>query len=241
MHEFNRPLHENMILENSMKKHGFMPSGAIQVVKNSNGKMKVIRGHHRLHYAKRFNLPVWYIIDDSHTDLFDLEGASTGTWSLKDFVNARALAGDKGANAVVEFHKSTGIDLHSCCSLVGGESASSGNKAPQVKAGIFKIGDMTHAYKVAEVVDLCKRLNVEFATSKPFVCAISTVLRLPSIDQATLMHRLEQAAGIMMKRATRDAYLEELESVYNRNAKGKRVALAHEAKEAMRRRAAVKK
>jgi hypothetical protein len=236
MHEFNRSLHDNKILESSMRKHGFMPSCAIHCVKTTGGKMKVIRGHHRLHYAKRLGLQVWYIIDDTQTDLFDLEGSSTGVWSLRDFVDARAKAGDKGAQKVRDFHIETGIDLMTCCSLVGGESASSNNKQKQVKAGSFKIGNMQHAYEVARVVEHCKKLNVQFATVKPFVTAISAALRCGEVDINTLIHRLDQAAGNMMKRSTRDDYLDELESVYNRGAKTKQIPLAHIAKNTMRKR-----
>lgn len=229
MHEFNRSLHDNKVLEQSMRRHGFMPSCAIHCTRTSTGKLKVIRGHHRLHYAERLSLPVWYIVDDTYTDLFDLEGASTGTWSLKDFVEARARAGDAGAQKILEFKRETGIDLATCCSLVGGESAASGNKQRQVKQETFKIGSMQHAYEVARVVERCKLLKVPFATSRSFVHAISMVLRCKECDINTLLHRLDQAAGIMMKRATRSDYLDELEAVYNRGTRNP-IPLAHIAK-----------
>ena len=241
MHEFNRSLHDNAILEESMRKHGFMPSCAIHCVKTTGGKMKVIRGHHRLHYAKRIGLPVWYILDDTQTDLFDLEGSSTGVWSLSDFTEARAKAGDKGAQKILEFHKETGIDLMTSCSLVGGESAGSHNKHHQIKQGVFKIGNMQHAYEVARVVNHCKALHVPFATSRAFVGAVSMALRCEQCDINILIHRMDQAAGIMMKRATRADYLDELESVYNRGARGNQIPLAHLAKEACRQRSAAAK
>jgi hypothetical protein len=238
MHEFNRSLHDNRILEASMRKHGFMPSCAIHCIKSSGGKMKVIRGHHRLHYAKRIGLPVWYIIDNTQTDLFDLEGASTGVWSLRDFIEARAKAGDNGARKIIEFHKQTGIDLHTSCSLVGGESAGSGNKGKQIKQGSFKVGNMQHALEVARVIEHCKTLNVPFATSKPFVAAVSMAIRCKECDINILLHRLDQAAGIMMKRANKADYLDELQSVYNRGAKKNQIPLAHLAKEASKSRQA---
>jgi hypothetical protein len=241
MHEFNRPLHNNRILEESMRKHGFMPSCAIHCVKTSTGKLKVIRGHNRLHFAKRLALPVWYIVDNTQTDLFDLEGQSTSTWSLSDFIHARAKSGDKAIQKILDFKNETGIDLQSCCSLVGGESAGSGNKATQAKKGTFRPGSMLHAFEVARVVEHCKKLNVPFATHKPFVAAVSMALRCRDVDINILVHRLDQAAGIMIRRANRADYLMELESVYNRGAKGKQIPLAHLAKEAARKRMAVKK
>ncbi|MCR4331556.1 MAG: hypothetical protein NUV34_02445, partial [Sulfuricaulis sp.] len=73
MHELNRPLHDDPRLLASMQKTGFMPSSPIQCVRNGNGTLKVVRGHHRLTYAKRLGLPVWFVVDDTKTDLFDLE------------------------------------------------------------------------------------------------------------------------------------------------------------------------
>ena len=72
MHNLNRPLHDDPLLLASMKKYGFMPSQPLQCVRNGGTKLKVIRGHHRLNYAKQLGLPVWYIVDDSNTDIFEL-------------------------------------------------------------------------------------------------------------------------------------------------------------------------
>ena len=241
MHEFNRSLHNNKILEDSMRNHGFMPSCAIHCVRSAGKKLKVIRGHHRLHYAERLGLPVWYIVDDIHTDLFDLEGSSIAVWSLKDFVGARAKAGDSGAQAILAYRDQTGIDLSSSCSLVGGESASSSNKTKLVRRGTFKIGNMDHAWDVARVVSHCSALGVTFAKKKPFVAALSMALRCVEVDIDILLHRMDQAAGIMIKRATKADYLSELESVYNRGAKKNQIPLAHIARQTMKARSAAGK
>lgn len=52
-HELNRPLREKPNLMASMARAGFMPSSPIQCQRNGSAKLKVIRGHHRLDYAKR--------------------------------------------------------------------------------------------------------------------------------------------------------------------------------------------
>src|SRR3990167_2530870 len=123
MHDYNRTLHENSDLLKSMESHGFMPSSPIQCVSNGSGKLKVIRGHHRYDYAKRLKLPIYYIVDNSNTDIFDLEGSSLQSWSVKDFAVARAKHGDKSIQALLEFKEKHGLTLLSAASLVGGESA----------------------------------------------------------------------------------------------------------------------
>lgn len=164
LHEFNRPLHRDRILEESMSKHGFMPSSPIQCVRLPNGKLKIIKGHHRYDTAKRLGEQIWYIIDDTNTDIFELEGGKTG-WSIIDFVHARAHAGDENCIKLIDFSKNHHIPLGAAAALVGGESAGSGNKVRQIKSGRFRMGDLTHAYQVVRVTDRFKELNIPFAAT----------------------------------------------------------------------------
>ncbi len=116
--EFSRPLHRNKVLLDSMQKYGFLPGCAIHCVQNGNGKLTVIQGQHRLHYAKKLGLPVWYIIDDTCTDIYCLE-AVRQNWSLTDFAEARANAGDKNYIKLLAFQKKHGIPLGAAASLLG--------------------------------------------------------------------------------------------------------------------------
>lgn len=104
LHEFNRPLHDDPVLFASMKEHGWMPSSPAQVVPNGDGKLKVVRGHHRLDIAKRLKLAVWYVIDETIADPWELEGSCRSAWSGEDFAIARAAAGNP------RFHGARGIE-----------------------------------------------------------------------------------------------------------------------------------
>ncbi len=116
-HEFSRPLHEDKVLLGSMQKYGFLPSCPIHCVQSDNGKLKVIRGQHRLHYARRLGLPVYYVIDDSNPDIFYLE-AVRQKWSLTDFAEARANAGDKNYIKLLAFKKKHGLPLGAAARLL---------------------------------------------------------------------------------------------------------------------------
>lgn len=232
LHPINRPQDEKPLLLASMKAHGFMPSSPIQCgPRNQRGKLPVIRGHHRLHYAKRLELPVWYIIDDSNTDIYELEGDSGSSWSLRDFLVSRARGGNVDCQKVLAFQKKHGITQGAAISLMGGESADSGNKAFGVKTGTFKVADdLSHANAVVDVVEHFRSCGIAFAAQSAFVAAISKSLRIPECDPKILKHRASQAAGIVMKRGTVDAYLGELEALYNHGARN-RLALKFRAKE----------
>ena len=231
MHEFNRPLHEDPVLLESMREHGFMPSSPIQCKPNGNGTLKVIRGHHRLHYAKRLKLPVYYVIDTTNTDLLDLEGTVRQQWNGQDFAVARSRAGDKDCAELLEFQKKHNLTLGAAADLAGGQTAGSQNKLRQVKSGTFKIGDMKHANQVVAITDLCREVGIVFATATAFVKAISMSLRIPEFDAKLFCHRIRLHAPRLNKRSRVDEYLDEIEALYNYGTRSNRLPVRFRAEE----------
>jgi len=236
--KINRNITEKPDLEKSMKKNGFLPSCAIHCKKNGNGTLEVVRGHHRLHYAKKLGLSVYYIIDGKCDNPWDLEGQPGQTWSLNDFATGRAKAGDKNCKAVLNFKKKHNMPIGVAASLVGGEGAGSNNKSKFIKRGTFKIGDMKHANQVARITDACRELGVEFATRSAFVSAISLALKVPELDIDTLLYKINTYGALMGRRSRVSEYLEELENVYNHGSKRKRIPLKFRAEEESRKRQA---
>lgn len=235
LHECNRPESFNPHLAESMKEHGFMPSGAIHVKENGNGKLKIIRGHHRFREAQRQKLPVYYIQDDTHTDIFDLEGSSRGRWSMRDFAEARARAGDENYIKLLEFQKKHQIALMACASLLGGESAQSGNQGHKVKDGTFKVRRTGHAETVVWVIDNCREVGIDFSRQRGFVNAVSSACRVPEFDEKKFVSRIRKHPRLMDKRSTTDEYIEEIEEAYNHGAKTeKRIPLKLRVREVMR-------
>lgn len=231
MHELNRPLHEDHRLLASMQKTGFMPSSPIQCVRNGNGRLKVVRGHHRLSYAKRLGLPVWFVVDSSKADIFDLEGGRQ-TWTAGDFLSARAAGGHADCAKLIDFKHKHGLTLGSAASLLGGQSAGSNNHLRAVREGTFKLAaDQSHANTVVSLVDFCKANGIDFATTSAFVAAISMCVRVPEFDPARLRHAVKLHGFVVRKRSTKDDYLAEIDALYNYAAKANRLPLAFKAKE----------
>ena len=234
MHELNRPLHEDPRLLASMQKTGFMPSSPIQCIRNGHGTLKVIRGHHRLTYAKRLGLPVWYVVDDSKADIFDLEGGRQA-WTGADFLLARAAGGNNDCARLHEFQKKHGLTLAVAASLMGGQSAGSNNHLRMVKEGTFRVSsDLSHAHAVASLVDYCRAHGVAFAGAAAFVSALSMCLRVPDFDQSLFRHRVKLHGFVMRVRSTQADYLKELDALYNYGAKTNRLPLEFKAKEISR-------
>lgn len=214
-HETNRDESEKPKLLASMTKYGFMPSGAIHCTRLPNGKLKIVRGHHRFRIARRLGLEVWYIVDESNTNIFELEGDSTQAWRDRDFVSSYARQGNPDYIALKQFQEEHQLPLGAAASLVAGESASSNNQKTHVREGTFKQGDMAHAYDVVAVTDTCRLLCLPFATKGGFVSAVSAALRVPEISMDLLVKRLKSHGMMMRNCSTRDAWLAELDSLYN--------------------------
>lgn len=215
-HHFNRPLHEDPVLLASMKKYGFMPSSPLHCIRNGNGKLKVVRGHHRLRYAQRLDLPVWYIIDDSCTDIFALEGGRKATWSTKDHMAAKIRSGDPDCIALDEFMREHHLPIATAAALLGGESAGSKNRITLIAAGKFRVADdQRHARAVVRVTDELRNMGIRFATSAAFVGALSLALHVPEFDPDRFLDRVRSYPSNLHRRATKSDYLEEIEALYN--------------------------
>jgi hypothetical protein len=242
LHEHNREYTRDAKLSQSMAKYGFMPSHPLHVQKMSDGKLKIIAGHHRYDEAKRQGLPVYYIVDETPASIFELEGSSHATWRVSDFVHAYTKSGDVDYQILDMFRKKHGYTMAIAASLVGGDSAGSGNKVKDVKSGKFSVSDMKHAKDVAAITDLCRDVNIKFATSTAFVSAVSAVLRVDRLDIERLKTKIKTHSHRMTKRGTRNEYLDEIEALYNTKTTSKfSVPLAFLAKVEMKNRSAAPK
>lgn len=233
VHECNRPLVDKPELERSMKEHGFMPSCAIHVRINGSGKLKVIRGHHRLHYARRLKLPVYYIIDGTDVDIFDMEGDYRVMWNMRDFATARANDGSDDCAKLVKWSEKTGIPIGIAASLLAGESAGSHNAQRLVKQGKFKIGDTSHAQKCMDLIDHMAGLGAEFSRTGLFVVAVSKCLRVPEFDVEHFKAKVSLYPMNVHRRTTVPEYIAEIEALYNYAAKSakQRIPLSYRVKE----------
>jgi hypothetical protein len=223
MHPLNRPLRKNRDrLLASMKKYGFPPSCAIHVRHNGGKKLLVVRGHHRLEIAKELKLPVYYIIDDTPFDIFELEGDSALRWSLGDFLFARARAGDIECQKLISWIKKHDISVGAASALVGGYQARLGERgaanssaSSAIKRGSFTASTLDFANKVAIVTDYCREAGYPFATSSSFVVAISKAIQVENFDFERFMGKMANHGHKIKKRSTKEEYLEEIEMIYN--------------------------
>jgi hypothetical protein len=231
MSRLNRPLHDRAALLQSMKLYGFMPSKPIHVRRLPDGKLEIQAGHHRFETAKELNIPVYYVVDETPISLVEME-APGSQWTGKDYAYAYAQAGKPDYGTLIEFHKRTGIKLNQCGALLTAR-AQSGAISDLIKSGKFRATNVRHAEAVVSVVQKCVEHKIPFAKDSRFVAAVSVVCMVPDFSPEVLIGRIKIYPKMMVHRATRDEYVEEIDAIYNYNARGRRLQIATAAKAIM--------
>jgi hypothetical protein len=198
-----------------MKKHGFIPAYPFHVRKARNGKYIIIGGHNRFEAAKSLNIPVKYIVTDDTATIHELEKASK-SWSLADFLHSYTRQGISEYQYLSNFHRETKIPINECIHLLQ-DSRNLGckTKSEVFKNGNLKITDPSFALKVADVVLYLSGLDFTFARHVNFVRALKTLMSLDEFLPVQFKHKIEVYPQLLKKQASTDAYMENIEKVYN--------------------------
>lgn len=197
-------------LKKSMLKWGFLPEKAVMVLRLGVNKYKVIDGHSRVEIARQLGIPFYFVVvdkklDDAVADLND--------WPLIDHVRRFALRGCDDYNELLTYMES-GLSLTAASSLLSGSVAHSGNQGDALREGVWKI-------KTREMIDVIVNCMKELGDVCPVVkdqrfhSAMSMCLLVPEFEVERMLHKLRTNPRMLVKVATRDQMLEQLEEIYN--------------------------
>ena len=237
--EFQRDIRKTKALEDSMRKHGWIDSKPMDVMRNG-GRQFIIRdGHHRFEVARRLGIPVKFVVDDSKITMAEIE-ETTESWKLVDFMTHNVRKGKEEYIKVKRYQAETGIPLTNVISMLGGHAASSGNMSKVFKDGDFVVKGTRHAETVKDIVLCLKKNGISFASTELFVRAISKAVFVPKFDPEHLKQKIKLFHSFIEKQATVDQYLDMIEDIYNRQSRVK-IPLKFMANEEAKRRNAVKK
>jgi hypothetical protein len=238
--QFNRSVEKTKFLRESMKKHGFISAYPIHCNSGEAGRLLIKAGHHRFEVAQELGLAVFYVVTEDAATIHELEKATT-RWSLYDYMESFAKCGSDAYAKVKEYHERTGIPLQQCISMLGGESAGSGNQAIKFKHGDFKLAEWTHAGAVADVVLHCKDLGIK-ANDSIFVQTLSRCMFVPEFSPE--IFKLRAASNVARFKPCRlvAEQIALFEEIYNMKARNEnRLPLMFLANKAMTERMACKK
>src|SRR5215813_10188093 len=127
-------LEEHRPLLQSMKEYGFLNSFPISVARAGNRKFTVKDGQHRLVFAEKLGLPVYYVVEDVNFDVAKVN-RSIKIWGPRDYAQKYAANGVKSYQEGLEFAAQHGLAIGISFALLGGTSGYT-NIAEQFKAGL---------------------------------------------------------------------------------------------------------
>ena len=220
---FNRKVGKIKILEQSMRKYGYLDAYPLHVVKSNNGKMRIKAGHHRFTVARKLGIPIKYVppFDDGNISIYELEKA-TNPWSLKDYLTANIQEGHAPYAVIKQYHLRTGISLLCCIALLGGESAGSHNKIDGFKAGTFQLGDPQNATLVETIINFLKdKCDLMWASNSRLVIAVSRVCWVKEFEPKRFMQKAKDHRYLFEKQPSVEGYTNLIESIYNRQSQNK--------------------
>jgi hypothetical protein len=220
----------------SMQAHGFIPDFHLICIRLPEGKLGIEVGHHRFHYAKRLGLPIYYTVTETEFSTADAEGDSGTIWTLRQLITREIKKGKLEYRKLLRFADEHKIPIGAAASLLRGQSAGSGNAQRLIRDGTYALGDTTHAESVMAIKRAFESARVDFASGAIFLDALSKVVFAPTVDLKRMERNAKLYGGMMSKKVNTGEMLEQLQTVYNRNAKGGTIPLRYLAEEASKER-----
>jgi len=221
-------------LFNSMEKKGFFPFWPVIVGDNGNGKLKIHDGQHRVEIAESSGLPIYYIISDQDFNIAEINDTQK-TWDTLDYAEVYAAQGIKAYQEGLAFMTEHKIAIAQTFALLSGVTNYSHIEGI-FKSGKFLIKNRDWAEKVVGVFcpirDMSPKIN-----RTAFIQACMAACQVKYFDVSRMVYAAEKQRDRLVAYSTRDAYLEMMEEIYNKQRQAKfSHPLKFDAIEAMRRR-----
>jgi len=198
----------------SMKKYGWVPSYPMHCTRR-NGKLCIHNGQHRFAIAQKLSLTVFYVVWESEAGIPELNNTQR-TWKTRDYAMCFAAQGNAAYLELLEFCEQHRMSLTSGIALLAGQTIAHAQSSilDRFRNGRFAVNDRQMADRVAQLYVQLTRICPEIKT-KNCLGALAAVIRIPNFDETRLIQGAARCPELLMKYATREAYLDMLERVYN--------------------------
>jgi hypothetical protein len=215
-----------------MRKNGFIPSCAIHVKQNGDGKLAIIRGHHRFETARELGLPIYYIIDNNHDDMLDLESTGHQSWTIKDFAIGRSNAGDRDYGVLLKYCADYHAPISTVAKLL---SCNESTVDYQIRKGMFKIDPNNRAENVLKAITAAADLRYHEARHACFIKGLHFCARVPGFCMDRFIGSMQNHPEKLLPVVTIEQCFEMIELIHNIGLSSKnRVPIAFKAKELRR-------
>lgn len=200
-------------LRDSFQKYGFLSAFPIVCRRNSDKRLVVVDGQHRLMFAESFQVPVYYIVTEDDFSTSEVNSTAL-VWTVYDHAKHFAEKGVDEYLELLEFHELYALPIGTAAAMLAGVQSYARYVANSFVTGDFKIKDREWAHRVATLYTNLVRLN-KVVRSNPMLQACMAVCRVKNFDQKRLLQNSERCRDKLVSYSTRDAYLEVLEEIYN--------------------------
>lgn len=206
-------IEEHKGLLESMKEYGFLACFPIVVTRNGGDRLLVIDGQHRLAFAEKLGLPVYYVEDKTNFDVAKIN-ISTKIWIPKDYAQKFAASGIKSYQEGLAFSEEHRLPVGVAFALLGGVVTYT-TISDQFKSGAFKVKDRAWADAVAGIYAPLVKMSSALRRNTRLLEACMAVCRVPDFDSKRLLRGAALCREKLVPYSTKDAYLDMLEDVYN--------------------------
>jgi hypothetical protein len=209
----NRPedVKKHRKLLESMRLYGFLPYFPI-VVERKGNHFVIKDGQHRAIFAEQLKQPIFYVVTEEDFSVAMINDGQK-PWQVGDYAQTHAANGLKAYQEGMDFAKQHGLSLGMAFALLAGQTTFD-NCREAFKDGSFKIKDRTWADSVAAVYGPLTALAPALKSSA-FVGACMAICRVKEFDPKRLRENAPRCREKLVPYATREAYLDALEAVYN--------------------------
>lgn len=201
------------VLKKSMQEWGFIPCQQIAVVKAPKGKFLIIDGHSRFDSAKQLGLPILYQVLEGRF----AEAVATlniqKAWNSSDCARRFAIKGLPDYKVLQEYVMK-GIPFMRAATLLYGGQGGGTNYTEKLKSGTYTIKSTAICDQLLEVIAQLGDVSPVVKSSR-FLDAFSMCAFLPDFDTQRLIEKLKNSPRALVKTATKDQMLDQIEEIYN--------------------------
>lgn len=210
----NRPydIDKHKKLEESMKMYGFLKCFPIVVRRNEKGQLIVKDGQHRLAIAEKLQQAVHFVEEQVDFDIA-IVNSTARVWVLRDYARKHAANGLKQYQEGMDFAEGHTIPIGVAFALLAG-TTTFGNVQSAFIDGTWKIKDRSWAESVAKTYGPLVKLEPAMKNSR-LIEACMAACRVDGFDINRMIENASRCRDKLAAYATRDAYLEMMEEVYN--------------------------
>lgn len=182
-------------------------------------EMNVVDGQHRLEAAKRLDIPIYYVIDETYTpEKMLVINIANSTWNSKDYVLHWAKQGKQPYIDLLKFLETFDVKVST---FIKSLSSTSSRVLAKIKSGTFDtvIGmETVHHFsltkQIFEIMLHNKECNKDYWRSSYLHSGCRIFFSSPNIDTDLFFKQAEKYPGMLKKRHSPYTIIENLIEVY---------------------------